>query len=163
MKSARLTVKTSAVLAALGLAAITLGVFGVLYDYGPGSAIRQFHQALVRGDQVGLSRVVVPPRNPALAREMLRYIDSLLQNGDVRIEATQRLDREVRAVVTYRDTDGNRLPIVFVVEKPGEQWQINLEKTATVMNDVLASGQRVQPPAPKAKPSGRSPGKRQRP
>ncbi|CAN5360986.1 hypothetical protein BH11ARM2_BH11ARM2_13240 [soil metagenome] len=135
----RLALRTSAVAASLGLASITLGVFGVLYDYGPGSAIRQFHEALTKDDRVELSRVIVPPKNPAVARQMLGFLSGLAQNGDIRIAATQRFDREVRAIVSYRDTDGNQFPVVFVVVKPDRQWQIDLDKTATIVQDMLVS------------------------
>ncbi|RYG37655.1 hypothetical protein EON81_06085 [bacterium] len=133
----RAALRPSAAIAAFALAATTLGVFGVLYDYGPGSAIRQFHQALATDNEAELRRLIVPPRNPILARQMLQELDEFVRNGDIRIEATQRFDREVRTIVSYRGNDGLRFPVVFVVVKPDRQWQIDLEKTATIVRDML--------------------------
>jgi len=129
--------RPASIAAAGGLAIFTLLVFGLLPNYGPASALRRFHQAIIDGDEREVRRVVMEPLDATPARRVIGVVGHLLQNGYVSVARPERSPREVRVVMLYRDDNGQPFPIVFVVEKQQHQWRINLSKTDTIFNDYL--------------------------
>ena len=129
------------------LAGLTLGIFYVLQDYGPESAIRRFHRAIssqpvnvqelaqVTQQEVGqgvVSQLVqtVLAIDPTAQRYQLRRMD--------------RSPRQVRAEVAYLTPPGYVVVLPWVVRKtPGsESWRVDAVETLGWMQSYLTQGVR---------------------
>jgi hypothetical protein len=115
----------------------------MLQDYGPGSAIRRFHQGVAQQDLNMVQGAIMQPVEAPSVGRVVKRVQSLLQDEPPRVAGTERdLSRragppQVRVVMVYRDIDGSPFPIVWVVEKPSRVWRINVDKTETIINDYL--------------------------
>lgn len=130
--------KTSWVPAIL-LAGITLAVFTSLQNYGPQSAVRRFHQAIVTRDRAALETSVLEPVDSKPVGMLLQGVERLLLNGPPALTGSRQMNRSEQLLLTYRDGFGNAFPIVFFVEKPERQknWKINASKTSVAFENYL--------------------------
>jgi len=120
------------------LSLLTLGVFYVLQDYGPESAIRRFHDAIVRGDGVELQRVTMEDIRSPNVRLLARDVNNFLRNGAYQLVRMERSQTQVKAAVVYRAKGSSELfPMIWVVEKQGSIWKVNADKTLTILRDNL--------------------------
>ena len=126
-------------IASVVLASVVLGVFVRLQEFGPESALRKFHQALVRGSWRDLQAVTEEDvRAPGVQVLALRAAEDMRVGGNrFRILRTERKPDEVRAAVAYTMPDGRTIYRVWVVDRVGRAWRVSAEKTARVMSDAL--------------------------
>lgn len=136
------------------LLACVVGVpFASLRNYGPESTVRTLHTSLKamydeqlegkgvqnwRWEEIRSLMVEDPGsslRDPTGNPYALRVISGLyteFQNtARYSIAKTDRFPREVRIAVVYSHANGQRYPIVYVVEKPlgAREWKLNATKT----------------------------------
>lgn len=124
--------------AASVLATITLGVFYVLQDYGPESAIRRYHQAILKQDRLDLQRVSVQEIDSENSRLLAREVGGFLAIGNYQLVRMERTPGEVRAGVVYRPRGTQDVfPMIWIVEKKGGVWKVNVDKTLTILRDSL--------------------------
>ena len=119
------------------LALLTLGVFYVLQDYGPESAIRKFHVAAAAGDAGALQSVTQQPVRTQEVQILAAKVRRLLGEGyRYQVLRMDRSPTQVRAAVVY--TVGNiELPEIWVVEKDGRSWKIDAFTTEGIQRDSL--------------------------
>lgn len=132
------------VIAALILAVITLTVFYNLRDYGPESAIRRFHEGLAKligsngQDVSGVEAAAEPPQSAANFQLVVQYVRELVARGiPYRIMKMDREPDEVSATAVYGAPGGRQIAIIWVVDKDGPAWKVNIDKTATILRDQL--------------------------
>jgi len=120
------------------LSLLTLSVFYVLQDYGPESAIRRFHDAVVRGDGIELQRVTAEDiRSPSVIL-LARDVKNFLVDGTYQLSRMERSQNQVQAAVVYRAKGSAELfPMIWIVEKRGSVWKVNADKTLTILRDNL--------------------------
>ena len=135
--------KMAKVGAATTLAVVVLGVFFVLQDYGPESAIRRFHRAVQVGDVRELARVTKQPISSRAVADLSGWVQQMRHVGArYRLLRVDRQPREVYAALEYVLPDGQTYPTVWVVEKPRETWQIDAARTVTIIEDGFLGGPR---------------------
>jgi hypothetical protein len=121
------------------LAALTLFVFYTFRDYGPASAVRQFHDDVRNGDLRDLQRVTAGSLDsPQLSRLVaeLRYYDS--QNPNPRIAATQMIKSDEASVITvYPQSDRNAFFVWIVRKEPNQPWRVDPDLTIRAMISLL--------------------------
>lgn len=135
------TRKSSAIAAGL-LAAVTLGVFGVLRDYGPESALRRFHLAAIENDDRMLQRVSkqdIRSREVGLLRSLVvKYVQSGARISMGHVSEETRQDRvdgrivNVPSVVTevrYHTNQGPYNNIFWVLDHDPAGWTVNAVET----------------------------------
>jgi hypothetical protein len=128
-------------LAAGVLALLTIAVFYSLQDYGPESAIRRFHAAIVRGDREELQRVTEQKLDSQNVARLAVQVQAFMQEGfRYQLLRMQRSPSQVRAAVVYTAPDHQVFPMIWVVEKTGRVWKVDADKTATIMRDSLGIG-----------------------
>lgn len=136
------TTRPSAYVAAALLAAVTLGVFYRLQDYGPESALRRFHSDVINKDTDDLQRVTIEPIESANAFNLERFVYGIMHAG-ARYELV-RMDRspdQVRAAVIYRVPNSPKdVAMIWVVERTPQGWRVNADKTVTIIHDFQHTG-----------------------
>ncbi|MGV3614879.1 MAG: hypothetical protein ACO1SV_06050 [Fimbriimonas sp.] len=129
--------------AAALLATVTLGVFYVLQDYGPESAIRRFHRAVQARDSGELARVTEQPIDSPEVQELIRWVDQTSRFGArYQLLRVERQRREVYAALDYTAPNGENYATVWVVEKKGETWKVDAVRTVTILRDGFLGGVR---------------------
>lgn len=124
--------------AAATLSLLTLGVFYVLQDYGPESAIRRFHDAVLKRDPVELQRVTDEDVRSQSVQQLITQVGAFMRSGSYQLLRMERSATQVQAAVVYR-ARGSRdvFPMIWVVEKRGGLWKVNADKTMTILRDNL--------------------------
>jgi len=118
-------------LAAFVLAAVTLGVFAVFHDYGPESAIRRFHLAVVNGDRAELQRVTEQPIDTPGPQALRRWVLQMHEAGaHYQLLRVERHPRAVYAAVVYSPPDGEPYGTVWIVRKDDAFWKVDAAATA---------------------------------
>ncbi|MDH4387204.1 MAG: hypothetical protein QE269_00605 [Fimbriimonas sp.] len=147
------TVPKASLLPAFLLACVVGVTFGSLRYYGPESTVRMLHTSLKsmydeqlegkgiqkwRWSEIRGLMVEDPGDSPTDTRGnpyAMRVISGLyteFQNSArYSLAKTDRFPREVRIAVVYSHANGQRYPIVYVVEKPVgvREWKLNATKT----------------------------------
>lgn len=147
------TVPKASLLPAFLLACVVGVTFATLRNYGPESTVRMLHTSLkamydeqLEGKGVSNRRWAeiralmvedpgASPRSLTGNPNALRVISGLyaeFQNtARYTLAKTDRFPGEVRVAVVYYHGNGQRYPIVYVVEKPAgsREWKLNATKT----------------------------------
>lgn len=124
--------------AAAVLALITLGVFAVLQDYGPESAIRRFHAAVMQDDPIELQSVTEQNVRTPAVRELAVQVRSFLSTGSYQLLRMERSPAQVRAAVVYTSrTTHEQFPMIWIVEQRNHVWRVDANKTLTILHDSL--------------------------
>ena len=128
--------------AAVVLAVLTLAVFYVLQDYGPASAIRRFHAALATGDVAALQQVIDSPVKSLVddpqQKFLIGYVKQFVDHGiQPQVARMDRQPGSVRVAVVYTLQNHDRYAIVWIVDKKGPLWKINIKLTAAILKDTL--------------------------
>lgn len=130
-------------LAAFALAAVTLGVFATLHDYGPESAIRRFHVASVRGDLNELSRVTAQSPNSPSVLKLRQWVGTMHQLGAhyqlLRIDR-QTIDRDssdALAALLYNTPGQENWGMVWIVSKRNSVWKVDADRTANLARNLM--------------------------
>jgi|LauGreDrversion4_2_1035121.scaffolds.fasta_scaffold201657_2 hypothetical protein len=147
------TVPKASLLPALLLSAVVGGTFATLRNYGPESTVRSLHTTVkamyeeqLSGKGISAQRwaeirslmVEDPgesPRdlngNPNAMRAINGLYTEFRNSARYSLAKMDRFPREVRVAVVYSHENGQRYPIVYVVEKPSgsRQWKLNATKT----------------------------------
>ncbi len=128
--------------ASIILAALTLGVFSRLQDYGPESAIRRFNQAIVHVDPDDMQKVTLANTHKAELRYLVVNLENWYQQGAyMRVAEMERTSDEVRAAVLYTFPGSQTYPkgtqraMIWVVVRKGKAWFVDANKTATILHD----------------------------
>lgn len=119
---------------ALGVALLTFGVFFVLQDYGPESALRKFHRAAVNGNLAEVMDVVAQDA----ARENVEGLAAMVYNyaragARYQLLHVKRENKRVVAEVAY--VLPNRpiaYPVLWVVEKKPGGWRVDVDETVKI-------------------------------
>jgi hypothetical protein len=121
------------------VAGLTLFVFFVLQNFGPQSAVRRFHNAILRRDSTELRASVLESTDSKSVRVLVDGVSRLLLNGPPALAGSRHEPNEEQLLLTYRDDQGNVFPIVFFVEKrPGQRnWKVNSSKTSIAFENYL--------------------------
>ncbi|HRK20521.1 MAG TPA: hypothetical protein PLX06_01850 [Fimbriimonadaceae bacterium] len=124
----------SSLIAALGLGLLTFGVFFVLQDYGPESALRKFHRAAVNGNLREVSEVVAQDSNrefvEGLAGMVFRYARAGARYQLLHVKReNKRVVAEVAYVLPGRPV---AYPVLWVVEKERGGWKVDVNETVKI-------------------------------
>lgn len=116
-------------LAAVVLAALTLTVFWMLRDYGPESAIRRYHAAVMARDPGKLQQSALQDIDSDANRILVASVNELLTSGArFRVLDVERTPTEVRAIVEYVFPT-RRIPMLWVVAKRQGLWRVDANQT----------------------------------
>lgn len=118
--------------AASVLAVLTLSVFYLLREFGPESAVRKFHRAVLSRNYAQLNEVIHSETDPV----ELDYLASRVWNfaatdGRFQIRSLQRSTDQVTAEVEY--SFPNRALVVttfWVITRESSAWKVNVNATA---------------------------------
>lgn len=130
---------TGSLAAALAMAVLVGVVFFLLQDYGPESALRKFHQAIVSHDLAGLRRVVMAEANEDDLNRLAAMVEGLARSGArYRLRQVSREDRRVVAMVEYVLPNRLMQPTFFwVIQKSGGRWRVDVESTMDLRRQML--------------------------
>lgn len=125
-------------IAALAMAILVSSVFFLLQDYGPESALRKFHRAVVNRDLADLRYVVSPGSSETALNQMAAMVDSYARAGArYQLLYVKRENRRVIAEVAYvMPNRGLVLPVFWVVEKSGARWRVDVDETLAVRRQM---------------------------
>ncbi len=123
---------------AIALALLTLTVFWVLRDYGPESAIRRFHDAVLSNDAQAVAQVTDDDFNDPSVQRLINNVIFLGQRGATyRILGMQRETRRVAAEVQYNLPDGKAGRTIWIVVKPRRTWKVEASETGQYFRRTL--------------------------
>lgn len=111
--------------AAAALSVVTLVTFAIFQNYGPESAVRQFHRAILTNDEAAIAEVVTGPPDASSLQQIRSLIGGILANSpNYRIVTSDRTSERVEMLALY---ENGRRPVVWVVVKePGQDhWRIS--------------------------------------
>jgi hypothetical protein len=123
---------------ALLLAALTGGVFWVLQDYGPESALRKFHRAAVNRNYRELVDTVSPNSYRQNLEDLAYMVDTYARRGArYQLKFVERRNKRVKAEVIYVHPNRQMQPSVFwIVEKLPGGWRVNVNDTVSFMRSL---------------------------
>ncbi len=128
-------------LAAAILAAITLVTFAVFQDYGPQSAIRRFHRAVLRKDGAEANQLLAGGLNSPEGQALVNFVDEIARSSNSYEIVGMRRDRgAVVASVEYHMPNGMAASRVWYVRKQGGEWKIDAFNTLTGIPRQLFGG-----------------------
>lgn len=115
---------------AIVLAALVLAVFSQLQNYGPQSAVRRFHEALLTNNDKELEEVLYQPTDPlAVARIVSRFYPLIHEEGaHIRLRDVQRSPSVVYVSVSYH-TPNHAGYAVWVTTKTPSGWKVDAAGT----------------------------------
>lgn len=128
---------TSSYLAAIVLAAVTLGVFFALRYYGPESAVRRFHRASLLDDRAELQRVTRQPidsQNVQILRAQVR--EAARMRAYIQMRSVDRQPSRVVVEAVYLVPRGGNT-IFWVVRKRDGLWQVDAIDTLRLIEQLM--------------------------
>src|SRR5687767_14248067 len=128
--------KENSFVVAVILAAFTVGVFYILQNYGPESAVRRFHNAVAANDLDALARVIQEDvRSPAV-RELRSRVWAINETArGIILFSSNRRTREVLVVGQYIAGNGYKFALPWLVQKKNTtNWRINVTGTLILMD-----------------------------
>ncbi|MFY9233571.1 MAG: hypothetical protein WAO58_03835 [Fimbriimonadaceae bacterium] len=126
--------------AAALLGALTLAVFFILQNYGPESAVRRLHEAILRQDPGVFSQVVQEPLGSEPSQAVAAILVRLVPAADsYKLVTMDRQVSEARLGMAYLRRGRLIGSILWVVDKRGSRtWRINATKTIALMQEYGA-------------------------
>ncbi|HZH97643.1 MAG TPA: hypothetical protein VEX38_01615 [Fimbriimonadaceae bacterium] len=119
------------------LAILTLLVFFVLQHYGPESAVRRFHQAVLNDSARELALVTVQtPGDPDVQFLSQMVRDSVRTGANIRLGRVERERNRAVAEVGYVYPRGVRV-IYWVVERKPAGWMVNGKATTDLFRRMM--------------------------
>ncbi len=134
------TTTRRAILASALLAVLTVFVFSTLRNYGPDTAVRRYHQALLEQDLNEVQRYTVGSVQSSSSRALINEVlPILIQGGSFQIgrRTAQKDPRIVFTEVMYTRRDRQKIGMVFVAERTELGWKVNADKTLYVLVKAL--------------------------
>lgn len=131
------------------LAALVLFVFSTLQNYGPESAVRRFHEGIIRQDAEEITEVTLSPEEDKNQKlEEIQFIEGqiyskLSQGYRIRLQDLKRNPKEVYVTVLYYAPGGGpsgNAPYAAVKTPFG--WKVDVHKTLVTWNS-FSSPRRV--------------------
>lgn len=123
--------KIGSVLAALLLAALSLGTFAMLQGVGPESALRRFHQHAANGEfemAFTLTGGSSPEQVATVAESINRYARARVQ-----FQVTEKIPTRSGMIVRvdYTFPNGMIIPAYWVLENTGKggAWRVNVSRS----------------------------------
>ena len=124
---------------ALVLAALVLAVFSQLQNYGPESAVRRFHEALLTNNESEVEDVLFQPADPvAVANIANRIYPWFLQGAHIRLRDLQRNPTTVFVSVVYHTPDNKAGYYVWVTEKTPTGWKVDASATWRLWHHIAS-------------------------
>jgi hypothetical protein len=129
------TVSRSAVISSIALAALTLGTFWILREYGPASTLRRFHVAVLSGSERDIADAVTSQSSPLAVRLLARLVferarlEGRYQLAGVEPHGEGRVIAEVNYLFPNR---GMMVTMLWVVDREAGRWRINADETARI-------------------------------
>src|SRR2546423_11378130 len=118
-----------AVVSALVLAGLVLFVFGTLQNYGPESAVRRLHEAVLTRNQTEVDDVILQPSNPEEIARIEQVIwDALSQGAHIRLFDLSRSPTKVMVKVIYHAGDRAGYQ-VWATQKTKDGWKVDIHRT----------------------------------
>ena len=132
---------TASLIAALVLALLTGGVFWVLQDYGPESALRKFHRASINHEWRDLGEVVMSGSYRQNVEVLANMVETYARLGArYQLQQVRRQNGKVLARVEYVFPNGRRDPVFWVVDKAKDGWRVNVNETMGQRMDQFGLG-----------------------
>jgi hypothetical protein len=138
----KLSRSIQAFIPAVVLTALVLFVFSTLQNYGPESAVRRFHEGILRRDMREINEVTMPANSHQEEGEvnaMARLIYGRLnQSRRIRLQDMQRSPKAIIVTVLYYTPDGAPLgnaPYVAVKTQLG--WRVDVHRTWQLWNSMF--------------------------
>jgi hypothetical protein len=127
--------RESSLLPAVVLAAFTLGVFYVLQNYGPESAVRRFHSAVAADDANALAAVTAQDvRSPEVRALILQVQRIPAEFRHVQFSSGWRGHRQVVIVAEYGSARGYKVYLPWLVRKINTRnWRVDALGTIGLM------------------------------
>jgi uncharacterized UPF0160 family protein len=123
-------ISTASAFAAATLGIVTLLVFSLLQDYGPESAIRQFHEAVRENDDQLLASVTFEDMSDPNVQLLKRQVQDLEEQGArYSVYSVDRHPTYVEADVQYQGPGGQQITVVWVVRKDRRIWRVSAIQT----------------------------------
>ncbi|MEA2554543.1 MAG: hypothetical protein QOJ65_2719 [Fimbriimonadaceae bacterium] len=128
------------ILPALVVAALVLFVFATLQNYGPESAVRRFHEAVLTQNEQELRDVIMEPtkRDPSYINDLYaleeRIADLMMQGARVTFRSVDRRPTQVWVSVNYKLPDNTAGSAPWVVQKVGGRWKVDVHATYHLPN-----------------------------
>ena len=120
------------------LASLTIRVFFELQDYGPESAIRRFSESISHDNLSELEAVTVTKELSSKEKAMVARLANWHHLGvSMQVGRIERTGTESRAAVVFSYPSGNSWGTVWVVQRSGKEWRVNVNKTATIFWDSV--------------------------
>lgn len=120
---------TSAILASVVLATLTLTVFARSQLQGPEGSIHRYFLAILDKNVKGAAEVSVGSRDEFVS--VTNYFAWLLTRGEgYRVVDVMRAGGSARAGVIVYTPDGREQPFIIPLRRIGKTWKIDLEKFA---------------------------------
>jgi hypothetical protein len=124
------------------LAALVLFVFATLQNYGPESAVRRFHEAVLERNQTEVDDVILHPANAGEVSKIEKVIwDALSQGAHIRLHDLSRTPTKVTVTVIYHAGDQSGYQ-VWATQKTSNGWKVDIHRTWQLWN----SASRASPP-----------------
>lgn len=123
----------SSIPAAIILAAVTLGVFYNLQDFGPVSTIRKFNVAVGTGDADEVQKLIVQPVTAPASQFYVSNVRGLLNRGaDLKLARFQQNNQVAIAVVAYTLQNASA-PFIYVLVYQNHTWLIDIDQSLKAM------------------------------
>ncbi len=119
-------------LAAAVLTVLTLSVFSVLREFGPESAVRKFHRAVLSNNRDELLLTIQQPASQSAFSYLAQNVWNFAKvGGRYQIRSLQRNTNQVVAEVEYSYPNGQLIAsTLWVVNREKAGWKINVDATA---------------------------------
>lgn len=115
---------------ALALGLLVLFVFATLQNYGPESAVRRFHEAVLTGDFKRLEETVYQPSRGPYASDIVGELGPILASGArIRLRDVDRRPSQVFVSVVYYLPDGRQGSFIWVTQKTQNGWKVDTQET----------------------------------
>ncbi|MBX3119911.1 MAG: hypothetical protein KF784_12665 [Fimbriimonadaceae bacterium] len=125
--------------AAAVLTLLTLSVFYLLRDFGPESAVRKFHRAVLSRDFAKVQESIRPETNQESLDFLARGVWNFARaDGRFQIRSLQRNTNQVTAEVEYSFPDRSLVATtLWLVEKDQTGWKVNVNATERLWRDGM--------------------------
>lgn len=126
----RFAATLKALLPAVTLAALVLFVFATLQNYGPESAVRRFHEAVLTRNVEELNEVVYVPFQRQDLDALVLSLQKLFAAGArIRLRDVERSPYMVHVSVLYHTPSGASGSGIWVARKTPAGWKVDVGST----------------------------------
>lgn len=120
------------------LAIVVLTVFDKLQNYGPESAVRRFHEALITRNEPELEDVLYDPGSTDALNDIIARIYPLLADGaPIHLSDIDRKPSTVLVLVAYYPPDAQAASYDWVATKTPSGWKVNAAATTRLWAPIF--------------------------